>query len=108
MSTFGQPFLDEPDADVDLNEQGVDNGISDNSKLVSTLRRGKWTPEEEVYANAAIRDFNNGYLDSAPGTTLRSYLSERLQCDPMRITKKYTGNASIGKKVLYASQGLTF
>ena len=63
------------------------------------LRRGKWTPEEEAYALAAIRDFNSGFLDAPPGTTLRTYLSEKLQCDPMRITKKFTGEASIGKKV---------
>lgn len=65
------------------------------------LRRGKWTPEEEAYALAAIRDFNSGYLDAPPGSTLRSYLSEKLQCDPMRITKKFTGDASIGKKVFH-------
>ena len=64
-----------------------------------SLRRGKWTAEEEAYALAAIRDFNSGYLDAPPGTTLRAYLSENLQCDPMRITKKFTGDASIGKKV---------
>ena len=33
------------------------------------------------------------------GTTLRSYLSEKLHCDPMRITKKFAGDASIGKRV---------
>jgi hypothetical protein len=63
------------------------------------IRRGKWMAEEEAYALAAIRDFNSGYLDAPPGTTLRAYLSENLQCDPMRITKKFTGDASIGKKV---------
>lgn len=39
----------------------------------------------------AIRDFNAGYLDASPGTTLRTFLSDKLQCDPMRITKKFTG-----------------
>lgn len=62
---------------------------------------GKWSTEEEDFAVAAIRDFNRGYLDSAPGSTLRAYLSEKLQCDPMRITKKFTGEASIGKKVFH-------
>jgi hypothetical protein len=32
------------------------------------------------------------------GTTLRTLLSKVLNCDPMRITKKYTGNCSIGKR----------
>lgn len=66
-----------------------------------TIRRGKWTPEEEEYANAVVREFNSGYLDAEPGTTLRIYLSAKLHCDPMRITKKFTGNDSIGKRVFH-------
>ena len=76
----------------------VNSGGSPSSS--GTLRRGKWTSEEEAFALAAIRDFNSGYLDAPGGTTLRSYLSDRLQCDPMRITKKFTGDDSIGKKVI--------
>ena len=48
-----------------------------------------------------IQDFNAGYLDAPAGTTLRTYLSEKLQCDPMRITKKFTGDACIGKRVFH-------
>lgn len=70
--------------------------IQSNHKI---LRRGKWTQEEEEYANAVVREFNSGFLDAQAGTTLRIYLSEKLQCDPMRITKKFTGNDSIGKRV---------
>jgi hypothetical protein len=78
-------------------------GNKPQSKLSdqSVLRRGKWSPEEEEYANAVVREFNSGYLDAAAGTTLRIYLSEKLQCDPMRITKKFTGNESIGKRVFH-------
>ena len=65
------------------------------------LRRGKWTVEEERYVERVIRDFNSGLLHAAPGTTLRNYLSEKLNCDPMRITKKFTGDASIGKRVYH-------
>eukprot|EP00599_Poterioochromonas_sp_BG-1_P016812 CAMPEP_0173164814 /NCGR_PEP_ID=MMETSP1105-20130129/20923_1 /TAXON_ID=2985 /ORGANISM="Ochromonas sp., Strain BG-1" /LENGTH=662 /DNA_ID=CAMNT_0014085499 /DNA_START=101 /DNA_END=2089 /DNA_ORIENTATION=- len=63
-----------------------------------TLRRGKWTVEEERYTEKIIMDFENGTLDVPEGTTLRTYLSKVLNCDPMRITKKYTGNSSIGKR----------
>ena len=61
----------------------------------SGLRRGKWTQEEEAYVERVIRDFNGGLLDAAPGTPVcwRSYLSDKLNCDPMRITKKFTGDA---------------
>lgn len=63
------------------------------------LRKGKWTIEEEMYTSAIIREFERGMLNCAPGTTLRSFLSEKLHCDPMRITKKFAGDASIGKRV---------
>jgi hypothetical protein len=64
-----------------------------------TARRGKWTLEEEKYAERIIHDFENGTLDVQDGTTLRNYLSKTLNCDPMRITKKFTGDSCIGKRV---------
>lgn len=67
----------------------------------SSLRRGKWTVEEEAYVARVIQDFNSGFLNAPAGTTLRSYLSEKLHCDPMRITKKFTGDACIGKRVFH-------
>ena len=33
------------------------------------------------------------------GTTLRVFLAERLNCDAMRITKKFAGEEAIGKQV---------
>ena len=81
-----------------------DSGRSSSSSQIPTRspqqRRGKWSAEEEIYALAAIHDFNAGCLDAPAGITLRGYLSDRLQCDPMRITKKFHGDASIGKKVI--------
>jgi len=65
------------------------------------LRRGKWTIEEEEYVARIINSFNIGYLDAPAGTTLRSYLSEKLRCDPMRITKKFTGESCIGKRIFH-------
>lgn len=55
----------------------------------------------EAYVARVIQDFNSGFLNAPAGTTLRSYLSEKLQCDPMRITKKFTGDACIGKRVFH-------
>jgi hypothetical protein len=71
------------------------------TKHGSSLRRGKWTVEEEAYVARVIQDFNSGFLDAPAGTTLRTYLSEKLKCDPMRITKKFTGDACIGKRVFH-------
>lgn len=71
------------------------------NKPTTALRRGKWTVEEEAYVARVIQDFNSGFLNAPAGTTLRTYLSEKLHCDPMRITKKFTGDACIGKRVFH-------
>lgn len=43
------------------------------------LRKGKWTAEEENYANKIISLFNQGMLPVVVGTTLRTYLSDKLR-----------------------------
>ena len=63
------------------------------------LRRGKWTPEEEAYAARLIHEFKAGLLPLTDGTTLRTFLSKLLNCDPMRISKKFVGSNCIGKQV---------
>lgn len=55
--------------------------------------------EEEQFANALIEEFEKGSIrDCENGCTLRAYLSKKLHCAPMRISKKYAGK-SIGKHV---------
>jgi hypothetical protein len=61
------------------------------------LRRGKWTTEEEAYSNRLIMEFKLGLLPLTDGTTLRTFLSKLLNCDPMRISKKFVGQNCIGK-----------
>lgn len=51
--------------------------------LRQPLRKGKWTAAEEAYVSQIIADFNKGLLPLPAGTTLRGYLSEKLNCDPM-------------------------
>jgi len=70
-------------------------------------RRGKWTLEEENFTERIIEDFSIGILDLKQGTTLRNFLSSILNCDPMRITKKYTGDLSIGKRVFMRANLMT-
>ena len=43
------------------------------------LRRGKWTPAEEEFSLCIIRNFERGLLPIEPGTSLRSYLADRLK-----------------------------
>jgi len=52
--------------------------MSDTFEQNIHLRRGKWSAEEENYANKIILLFNQGKLPIVSGTTLRSYLSEKL------------------------------
>ena len=72
---------------------------SANKKKSPPLRRGKWTAEEEAYANRLIQEFKAGLLPLTDGTTLRTFLSKLLNCDPMRISKKFVGSNCIGKQV---------
>ena len=75
------------------------NTNSNSKKKGPPLRRGKWTPEEESYANRLIQEFKAGLLPLTDGTTLRTFLSKLLNCDPMRISKKFVGSNCIGKQV---------
>jgi hypothetical protein len=87
--------------------QSMSNNANNNNNTLDAngkkkgppLRRGKWTPEEEAYANRLIQEFKAGLLPLTDGTTLRTFLSKLLNCDPMRISKKFVGSNCIGKQV---------
>jgi len=57
----------------------------------SAARKGKWTVEEYEYTTRIIELFNGGLLELPEGVTLRAHLARKLNCDPMRITKKFSG-----------------
>lgn len=64
---------------------------------------GKWSRREELIAEQLIVKFINGSLsDCEQGCTLRAYLSRKLQCAPMRISKKFSGQ-NLGKLVYTSS-----
>lgn len=67
----------------------------------SNLRKGKWTREEEEYTIRIIHHSRNGGLKLPEGATLRSYLADTLNCDPMRITKKFAGASLLGKRAYH-------
>ena len=72
-------------------------------KQAVNKRRGKWTIEEEEYANKLIEAFKTGSIqDCVDGCTLRSFLATKLQCAPMRISKKFAGT-SVGKLIYVKS-----
>jgi len=77
---------------------------SNTSNGSGILRKGKWTVEEEEYTARLIYYFNRGLLQLPEGQTLRAYISHKLKCDPMRVTKKFTGACCIGKKAFSGAQ----
>lgn len=67
------------------------SGISAENEAENSqtnLRRGKWTPEEEEYSSRIIAEFKNGTLPLTDGTTLRTFLSKLLNCDPVSSTER--------------------
>jgi hypothetical protein len=61
-------------------------------KAHMATRSGKWTIQEEQYAEVLVDYFRNGWLaDCFDGTTLRVYLTIKLGCSPMRVSKKFSG-----------------
>lgn len=82
----------------------INNSNIYSSQLKENQRKGKWTYEEYEYAKKIIEYFKIGMIDFpslSTGVTLRSYLAEKLDCDPIRITKKFAGELSLGKKVYF-------
>lgn len=77
----------------------TDKKIAKTKAKKSNLRKGKWTGEEEQYTMRIIQHFRTGLLSLPDGHTLRSYLADKLTCDPMRITKKFSGASCLGKRV---------
>ncbi|KAA0162449.1 hypothetical protein FNF31_03248 [Cafeteria roenbergensis] len=63
------------------------------------LRKGKWPPEEAAYVELVKRTFEEGLLPLPEGVTLRAMLAVQLHCAPMRITKKFAGDTSLGKRM---------
>ncbi|KAJ0408969.1 hypothetical protein P43SY_002848 [Pythium insidiosum] len=66
----------------------------------SMVRKGKWSPDEHKYANMMMKQFQLGAFPLVDGLHLRGFIANLLQCDPLRVTKKYSGHA-IGKQNFY-------
>lgn len=53
-------------------------------QMRSSLYSGRWTTEEEMYAEFLIDEFKAGHLDIPKGLSLRCFLAQQLQCSPKR------------------------
>lgn len=69
-------------------------------------RVGHWTREEEAYATKVAELFAAGRIPNCPeGTTLRSLLVNLLNCTPMRVSKKFSGEKGVGKRAYKHTHG---
>ncbi|RLN31658.1 hypothetical protein BBJ28_00004614 [Nothophytophthora sp. Chile5] len=73
----------------------------------SGVRKGKWSADEHKYANMMMKQFQLGALPLADGLHLRGFIANLLQCDPLRVTKKYAGQA-IGKQNFFYQHRKTY
>ncbi|RYG66620.1 hypothetical protein EON64_09365, partial [archaeon] len=54
----------------------------------------------EVF-NAGLLQLSEEEQQGNKNITLRAYLASKLRCDPMRLTKKFSGSACLGKRVFH-------
>lgn len=84
------------------NDEGTDDSIETFREI--PLRKGKWSIEEELYTERLVELFKAGLLNLKYGVSLRIFLAERLNCEPMRITKKFSRDKSIGKQIYHPNE----
>lgn len=76
----------------------VDSSMASCTGGVRRRHCGKWTKEEQAFAERLIADFDQGRsLEVEKGQTLRTHLAERLRCDPLRISKRFAGANCLGR-----------
>ena len=69
------------------------------------LRKGKWPDEEFDLAEAFVAQFKARTLPLKRGSLLRTFLSEVLNSDGMRLTKKFSkSDVDLGKQVFVISE----
>lgn len=66
------------------------------AQICSIHECSSFLQNEVEYAQFLIEEFDSGYSNLRNGHTKRSYLSEKLICAPMRVSKKFPGK-TIGK-----------
>jgi hypothetical protein len=73
-------------------DQSALTGTDDREDEDQQLYSGRWTDEEEKYAQCLIKEFRAGNIeDLENGATLRNYIAKMLMCPPKRITKSECG-----------------
>mmetsp|Transcript_10979 Transcript_10979/g.10990 ORF Transcript_10979/g.10990 Transcript_10979/m.10990 type:complete len:366 (-) Transcript_10979:277-1374(-) len=67
--------------------------MADSSEILNgPCRNGRWTPEEENYALKLMQKYKSMSISERKNKSMRTILAEKLNCSPMRISKKFGGN----------------
>eukprot|EP00607_Mallomonas_marina_P000790 CAMPEP_0182431544 /NCGR_PEP_ID=MMETSP1167-20130531/50054_1 /TAXON_ID=2988 /ORGANISM="Mallomonas Sp, Strain CCMP3275" /LENGTH=217 /DNA_ID=CAMNT_0024618015 /DNA_START=6 /DNA_END=656 /DNA_ORIENTATION=+ len=75
------------------------SSITSSKNATREWKKGKWTTEEHDYANMIVSCFKAGYAPGCGQTTLRCYVAEKINCNPMRVSKKFSGLKGLGEKM---------
>ena len=86
--------------EVSTDDKRLSKSKRERESEIIYSRAGKWTHEEETFAIKLMDEFEAGRLPDIPmKLTLRKLLSQKLQCNKMRISKKFGGRC-YGKVIL--------
>mmetsp|Transcript_32017 Transcript_32017/g.32647 ORF Transcript_32017/g.32647 Transcript_32017/m.32647 type:complete len:201 (-) Transcript_32017:330-932(-) len=75
---------------TDAHAHCSDDGIMDGE----VMRSGRWSTAEDLYAFQLIKLFHSGSgaAGAYEGQSLRSFLAQKLLCNPMRVSKKFASS----------------
>jgi hypothetical protein len=89
---------------LEPNKAAQASGGGDNPEEHLPVYAGKWTQQEEQYAQFLMEEFRAGNIPNLEGgATLRNYLAKMLICLPKRVTKKYERSGYNGKLTYQAN-----
>ncbi|KAG7394713.1 hypothetical protein PHYBOEH_004808 [Phytophthora boehmeriae] len=58
------------------------------------VKQGRWSPDEEEYAQALIQAVQRGDTVLPPNMSMRKFIADNLQCKTMRVSKKFRSLSS--------------
>ncbi|OQR88877.1 ras family GTPase [Thraustotheca clavata] len=96
---WGIPLAKEQGILLELNQLRSNFLMTQKSfsyRPLQSARGGNWSVNEQIYAFKLIEYFLMGLIEAPRGMTLRAYLSKKLRCCPMRVSKKLGSGVLLG------------
>jgi hypothetical protein len=83
---------------------GMNNASTEDNGEDADLRTGRWTPEETLYCDKLIEQFEVGSLPISDGIKLNDFLANMLKSKQSRLTKKMK-NAKLSARAYKYTNG---